>query len=96
MVVRNPFDAILSYWHFWKIGWPNVVNTKNVDMKNYNTTAFRNFVQDQIYRWYELIEDWINFGTDIHFVFYEELKENPIGETRRLMKYFGLGYHYYR
>ena len=89
--MRNPFDSILSYWHFWKIGWPNVVNAKNVDVNNYNTSAFRNFVHDQIYKWFELIDDWIKFGTDLHFVFYEELKENPIGEIRKLMKVLGLG-----
>ena len=90
VVVRNPYKAIISYWNFLKIGWPRVVQADEVKLRGYNTSEFRNFVFRGIYRWFELIDDWVQFGSDIYFVFYEDLKGNPVEEMRKLMGYLGL------
>ena len=90
MLVRNPYRAIISYWNFLKIGWPKVVKIKDVRLRGYNTSEFRNFVFRGTYRWFELIDDWVKFGSDIYFIFYEDLKENPVEEMRKLMLYLNL------
>ena len=88
--MRNPYHAIISYWNFQKIGWPRVAQAEEVKLGGYNTSEFRNFVFRGIYRWFELIDDWVQFGSDLYFVFYEDLKENPIEEMRKLIAYLGL------
>jgi hypothetical protein len=47
-------------------------------------------VESGLKRWYELIADWLDFGTELYFVFYEELVEDPLGEVRRLLHYLNL------
>ena len=87
VVVRNPYRAIISYWNWEKTGGHH---TKLVKDNTYNSREFSDFVFTGIYRWFELIDDWINFGKDLYFVFYEELKENPDEEIRKLLLYLGL------
>ena len=82
VVVRNPYRAIISYWNWEKTGGHH---TKVVKENTYNTREFRDFVFTGIYRWFELIDDWIIFGKDLYFVFYEDLKENPVEEIRKIL-----------
>ena len=87
IVVRNPYKAIISYWNWEKTGGHH---TKVVKYDTYDTQEFRDFVFTGVYRWFELIDDWIKFGKDLYFVFYEELKDNPVEEIRKLLLYLGL------
>jgi hypothetical protein len=41
-------------------------------------------------RWYELIADWLSYGTEVYFLFYEDLVEDPLGEVRRLLDHLAL------
>ena len=41
-------------------------------------------------RWYEVLSDWIDFGSEVHFVFYEELKEDLVAELRKLLEHLKL------
>jgi hypothetical protein len=41
-------------------------------------------------RWYELITDWLSYGTDVYLLFYEDLVEDPLGEVRRLLNHLAL------
>ena len=86
MLVRNPYRAIISYWNF-----KTTLNQTGVVEKNtFDTPEFRNWVVTCIHRWFELIDDWIKFGNELYFVFYEDLKENPVEEIRKLLQYLGL------
>lgn len=87
VLVRNPYRAIISYWNFIEFG---LQNTNVVNSSTFNTQEFNDFVFTSVYRWFELINDWINFGKDIYIVFYEELKDNPVAEIRKLLLYLGL------
>ena len=87
VVVRNPYQAIISYWNWEKTGGHH---TKVVPLSTYSTREFKNFAFTGIYRWFELIDDWIKFGKDLYFVFYENLKDNPVEEIKKLMLYLGL------
>ena len=35
-----------------------------------------------------MIEDWTAFGTEIYFLFYEEIIKNPLPEIEKLLKHF--------
>ena len=40
-----------------------------------------------VLRWASLIKDWVKYGKEVYFLFYEELKEDPIGEMEKLLEY---------
>ncbi len=48
------------------------------------------FAWPGLVRWYELIADWLSYGTDVYFLFYEDLVEDPLGEVRRLLDHLAL------
>ena len=56
---------------------------------NFNnlSSEFQEFVTVGASRWYEVISDCIQFGKKVYFIFYEEIKEEPISEIRKLMDY---------
>ena len=54
------------------------------------TVQFHSFLLVGISGWLELIEDWVEHGTDVHFIFYEELLQNPLAEMVRLLKHFNI------
>jgi len=86
VVVRNPYKAILSYWNFYN----TKSHTKVIDDNSFDSLKFKDFVFTGASRWFEVIEDWIHFGKSLHFIFYEDLSEDPVGEMRRLLNYLGL------
>ena len=86
VIIRNPYKAIISNWNHMKA----TSNTKIADASTFKTLAFEKFVFQQSLRWLEVIEDWITFGREVHFIFYENFVDNPIEETRKLVKYLKL------
>ena len=46
-----------------------------------------------ISRWLELIEDWVEFGNEVYFLFYEELLKNPLVEIIKIMNHFHIPYN---
>ena len=59
LVIRNPYKAILSHWN-----WQGT-------QSHTKTAEFREFVRVGAERWLELIQDWLEFSTDCHVIFYE-------------------------
>lgn len=86
LVIRNPFDAILSYYNFKR----TQSHTKKLDIKEFLTQEFKLFAFVGITRWYEIISDWLTYGSEIHLIFYEELKEQPVGVVAELLSTLGL------
>ena len=67
LVIRNPYEAILSYWNFKK----TQSHTKTVASKSLNSAEFRKFVRVGASRWLEIIQDWLLFSTELYVVLYE-------------------------
>ena len=86
MIVRNPYKAIVSYWNLLQSG----SQTGIAENESFITSQFEEFLYSGALRWFEVIEDWIMFGKDVHFIFYENIQKNPIEEMRNLLNYFGL------
>jgi len=85
LVIRNPFDAILSYYNYRGTH----SHTKKLNSSAFLTPKFKDFAYTGITRWYELIEDWIDYGTQVHIVFYEDLKESPVRVITDLLTSIG-------
>lgn len=86
VVVRNPFNSILSYWNFYKTG----SQTASADRNSLLSMEFQDFAFVGINRWYELISDWLEYGKDVYFVFYEDLKDDPVEEIKALFDHLGI------
>ena len=67
LVIRNPYKAILSYWNFKR----TKSHTKTVAAETLQSPEFQEFVRVGAERWLELIQDWLEFSTDCHVIFYE-------------------------
>jgi len=75
-VIRNPKDALVSYYHFIKDGYGR-------DIKN-----FSNFLRNEnfgIKAWCEHINSWIG-NADV-VVKYEDLKTDPERQTRKIIDF---------
>ena len=71
LVIRNPYKAILSYWNFKR----TKSHTKTVAAESLHSPEFQEFVRVGAERWLELIQDWLEFSTDCHLIFYEVSRE---------------------
>ena len=60
-------QALVSNWNHMKAE----SNTKVAKAETFQSAEFERYVLKQSLRWLELIEDWVEFGTEVHFVFYE-------------------------
>ena len=65
-------------------------NTEVAEPYTFRSKEFDNFLLREALRWLEVIEDWIIFGKEVHFIFYENFVQGPLKETRKLLKYLKL------
>jgi len=87
VIVRNPFKCVISYWTFLKTG----SQTEGLkDKDSLLSHDFRYFALIGINRWLELITDWIEYGSEVYFLFYEDMVDNPVEEMRNLMDAVGI------
>lgn len=90
LVVRNPFDAIVSFWNL------NVTNThtEKVTEEVYERFAdfFQDLVRNEMVVWLEFLEFWAT-RTDIPvlLVRYEDLIGNPRLELEKVLNFYGQG-----
>ena len=83
LVVRNPYKALVSSWNYARTH----SHTESADIHN---PAFLTFAKKEIFVWLELIEDWVKQATELHCLVYENLKEDPKAELRKLLKHLNL------
>jgi len=79
LLVRNPFDAMLSYW--------NYVHTKNHKAHAPMDFNFVHFVKRGVEEWAGLIQTWVKKSSDLLLVQYEDLLEDPRKELMRILNY---------
>ncbi|XP_023348167.1 WSC domain-containing protein 1-like, partial [Eurytemora carolleeae] len=72
VVVRNPFNSILSYWNFYKTG----SQTASADRNSLLSKEFQDFAFVGI--------------NHVYFVFYEDLKDDPVEEIKALFDHLGI------
>lgn len=90
VVVRNPFDAIDSFWNL------NVTNThtEKVTEEVYERFAdfFQDLVRNEMVVWMQFLEFWLT-GMNIPtlLVRYEDLIENPKRELEAILNFYAQG-----
>ena len=68
----------------------NLSKVNVASVESFNTLTFDNFVEKSSTRWMEVIEDWITYGTDVHFIFFEDFSYDPISEISKLLVHLGI------
>ena len=86
LVIRNPYNAIISFWNFEQTRTHTVFAAR----KSFCSLEFREFAFRSILRWYELHEDWLSLGRDLHVVLYEDLVRAPLAEIRRITDHLNI------
>ena len=64
LIIRNPYDAILSYWNFLHANSPTAIPR---DQKS----SFRRFVNFCMDKWEEVTRDWLTMSEDCYVIIYE-------------------------
>jgi hypothetical protein len=87
LLVRNPWDAIDSYWHL------NLTNThteKVIDeVYNIHYDFFVKLVRNELVVWYEFLNFyWNQHDVPVLLVRYEDLMENPSVELQRMLSFY--------
>ncbi|KAH1084290.1 hypothetical protein J1N35_024051 [Gossypium stocksii] len=86
-IIRNPFDNIVSYWHFVN-GMTNVFKPSLEDcfeMFCRGEEAYGPFWDHALGYWNMSLEKPLN----VLFLRYEELKEDSVAQTKRLAEFLG-------
>jgi len=90
VIIRNPFDAIMSTSNYVsegekKLGLPVSINYEFYQSEYFEANAFI-----QISVWYELVKDWLDYGEEVDVIFFEELIENPMEVIVDLLNKLGI------
>ena len=70
----------------WRIPWPSSGGGEGSILGN----QFSQFVMHGISRWREIIQDWLSLGQEIYLIFYENLRDEPVEEIRKLLIYLNI------
>ncbi|XP_073504854.1 sulfotransferase 1C2-like [Phyllobates terribilis] len=85
-VARNPKDVLVSYYHFYHMA---VVHPDPGTFEEF----LQNFIKGQVSfgSWGDHVKDWwkMRQQRDILYLFYEDMKEDPKREIRKVMKFLG-------
>lgn len=80
-LLRNPFDVMVSYYNYERdYGGPMY------------KSDFRKFVKSVIHEWKNHVNGWLLEPVQLgmHFLKYEDLLKNPVGEIKDIYQNFGL------
>ncbi|XP_060569225.1 sulfotransferase 1A1-like [Ruditapes philippinarum] len=90
LVLRNPKDLVVSFYH----------HTKGIKCYGYNGKwehFFKLFLNNELDygSWFKYVKEWETYILEhsdhhIHVIFYEELHKNNVEEIKRLAKFLGL------
>ena len=75
LIVRHPFDAIESYFH-WKI---DIAGKTNIEWNQH--------VSNEILYWEEHTRHWMNASIPVLLVRYEDIKTNPTYQLNKILNW---------
>ncbi|KAK2720689.1 sialate:O-sulfotransferase 2-like isoform X1 [Artemia franciscana] len=85
LVIRNPYDAIISY-HNYIYGGHNGFAPK----KDFKRQEWKLFLFFQAKNWLSTIMNWVEFSDELFVIHYELLRKEPVPILRNLTKFLGL------
>ena len=86
-ILRNPFEACLSFWSYKKGDHTKV---KKTSPDQYS--KFKSFCLDKVLKWRQLAEEWLPLVQtgDVKLVMYKEMKENTIPVMQDLVEWLNI------
>ena len=98
LLIRNPFDAILSAFRHKKFGThsssevamrTNILkslNSQNKVNNEINVKEFEKFAKEYITIWREIVEQWVELG-EVLVVHYEDVVDDKVAEVERILRF---------
>ena len=86
LFLKPSYKAIISFWNWEK----TQNNTGLANTESFCSPEFREFSFNAVSRWYELIEDWVTWATNLKIIFFEKLTSNPVEETRQILRHLNI------
>ncbi|XP_047470071.1 WSC domain-containing protein 1-like [Penaeus chinensis] len=87
IIIRNPARVIISLWSYARIRNRKKRHTKTVSETTLDNEKFRAFVRYQLDKWLHTTLFALKKCRDAFPVFYEIVREDPVGETRRILEF---------
>ena len=85
LLIRNPYKALISSWNY--ASTHSHIRSTNTEV---GSKQFVAWARNEIMAWLKIITDWVDNSVDLHYIFYENVKENPMKELRVLLKYLNV------
>ncbi|XP_066959269.1 uncharacterized protein [Macrobrachium rosenbergii] len=85
VVIRNPFKALISHRHLDTGG-----HTGYAPKAHFLGKGWAEFVHLKARLWRDFYVDWLTLSDDLHLTFYERVREDPVGEMRRILAHLDL------
>jgi len=98
LLIRNPFDAILSAFRHKKFGThssselalrTNILRSLNLQNNvnnGINVKEFEKVAKEYIIIWREIVEQWVELG-EVLVVHYEDVVDDKVAEVERILKF---------
>ncbi|XP_066952435.1 sialate:O-sulfotransferase 2-like [Macrobrachium rosenbergii] len=91
ILIRNPKSSLKANWNFKKGKKTANPHLAQMSLGYFQGPAFRDFVAENIRVWETLLVNHLLLTkAPTHIVYYENLKQNPLSEIRRLLEFLGL------
>lgn len=87
LLVRNPFDAILSYWNLMVTNTHTTTAEFTDEQKELAKNQFAAVARKEIQVWKDFHEYWLSQDIDLLLVRYEDLIREPAKVVRRIMAF---------
>ncbi|XP_077870609.1 sialate:O-sulfotransferase 1-like [Saccoglossus kowalevskii] len=86
LLIRNPYDSILSYYSFLKSGMMGFLPLESYR----NSTAWTKFARKKISGWRALMNQWDKAAYPFPVVHYEEQLKRPIPSVERMLNFMNI------
>ncbi|XP_042875175.1 WSC domain-containing protein 1-like [Penaeus japonicus] len=86
-VIRNPARMLVSLWSYVNIKNRRRKHVQSVDESSLQTKEFHDFVQSKLRKWLNTTIFSLTQCSEVFPVFYELVREDPIGETRKILEF---------
>ncbi|XP_069985494.1 sialate:O-sulfotransferase 1 [Penaeus vannamei] len=86
-IIRNPARVFVSLWSYVNLKNRRRKHVESVAESSLRTQEFHDFVQSKLKKWLNTTLFSLTQCRDVFPVFYESVREDPVGETRRILEY---------
>ncbi|XP_047469980.1 WSC domain-containing protein 1-like [Penaeus chinensis] len=86
-IIRNPARVFVSLWSYVNLKDRRRRHVESVAESSLRTQEFHDFIQSKLRKWLDTTLFSLTQCRDVLPVFYESVREDPIGETRRILEF---------